>query len=280
MGHHRQPSRKILEDLIARLNEYQVGAPDTKEMFELLSLLFQEEEAYVGSRFPLGPTTIKSLARKTGRSAQTLEPILESMAGKGLVMDTEVKGKKSYLLTPTIFGFFEFTFMRLKQDLPYKRVAEIMERMFQKEMGSEVFDSRTAMSRTLVHERALSSISSEVASYDRVSEIIKSVDCWAIQDCFCRRKAQLLEKSCPRQAPLEVCMALGWVAEFLIRRGFARSATKEEALKILDETEKLGKKIRLENLEAELHIPVVSTVSTTGKGMDILKGRIEDYVRK
>ncbi len=51
-------------------------------------------------------------------------------------------------------------------------------------------------------------------------------------------------------------------------------------LNMMDEAEKLGKKIRVENLEIELHIPVVSTVSTTGKGIDILKGRIEDYVRK
>ncbi len=51
-------------------------------------------------------------------------------------------------------------------------------------------------------------------------------------------------------------------------------------LNMMDEAEKLGKKIRVEKLEAELHIPVVSTVSTAGKGMDILKGRIEDYVRK
>ena len=51
-------------------------------------------------------------------------------------------------------------------------------------------------------------------------------------------------------------------------------------LNMMDEAEKLDKKIRVWNLETELHIPVVSTVSTTGKGMDILKGRIEDYVRK
>ena len=51
-------------------------------------------------------------------------------------------------------------------------------------------------------------------------------------------------------------------------------------LNMMDEAEKLCKKIRIERLEEELHIPVVPTVSTTGKGVDILKGKIEDYVRK
>lgn len=51
-------------------------------------------------------------------------------------------------------------------------------------------------------------------------------------------------------------------------------------LNMMDEAEKLCKKIRIERLEEELHISVVPTVSTTGKGVDILKGKIEDYVRK
>jgi ferrous iron transport protein B len=51
-------------------------------------------------------------------------------------------------------------------------------------------------------------------------------------------------------------------------------------LNMMDEAKSLGKKIKVERLEEELNIPVTPTVSTTGRGMDILKGRIEDYVRK
>ncbi len=51
-------------------------------------------------------------------------------------------------------------------------------------------------------------------------------------------------------------------------------------LNMMDEVEKLGKKIKVDRLQEELQIPVVPTVSTTGKGMDILKRKIEDYVRK
>ena len=51
-------------------------------------------------------------------------------------------------------------------------------------------------------------------------------------------------------------------------------------LNMMDEAEKLGKRIRFDKLERELNIPVVPTVSTTGKGMDILKRKIEDYVRE
>lgn len=48
------------------------------------------------------------------------------------------------------------------------------------------------------------------------------------------------------------------------------------ALNIIDEAEKIGMKINLHHLEKELKVPVVATVSTTGRGIHILKGRIEE----
>lgn len=50
-------------------------------------------------------------------------------------------------------------------------------------------------------------------------------------------------------------------------------------LNIIDEAEKIGMKINMHRLEGDLKVPVVATVSTTGRGIDILKGRLEEYVR-
>ena len=50
-------------------------------------------------------------------------------------------------------------------------------------------------------------------------------------------------------------------------------------LNIMDEAKKQGIAIDSRRLEKELSLPVVETVSTTGKGMDVLRGRIEEYVR-
>jgi len=50
-------------------------------------------------------------------------------------------------------------------------------------------------------------------------------------------------------------------------------------LNIMDEAQARGLNIDIEKLEQELGVPVVSTVSTTGKGMAILRGRIEEYLQ-
>ena len=48
-------------------------------------------------------------------------------------------------------------------------------------------------------------------------------------------------------------------------------------LNIMDEAKKAGVEINIKLLEKELGVPVVGTVSTTGKGMDILRQRIKEY---
>jgi ferrous iron transport protein B len=51
-------------------------------------------------------------------------------------------------------------------------------------------------------------------------------------------------------------------------------------LNIIDEAARIGLRIDTAKLEKELGIPMVATVSITGKGIDILKGRMERYVRE
>lgn len=51
-------------------------------------------------------------------------------------------------------------------------------------------------------------------------------------------------------------------------------------LNIADEARSLGMAIDTDRLEKELNMPVVSTVSTTGEGLDVLRGKIEQYVKR
>ena len=48
-------------------------------------------------------------------------------------------------------------------------------------------------------------------------------------------------------------------------------------LNMMDEVEKIGGTIDIKKLEEVLHTPVIAITAITGKGIDILKGRIESY---
>lgn len=51
-------------------------------------------------------------------------------------------------------------------------------------------------------------------------------------------------------------------------------------LNIIDEARDSGVDIDAQRLEKELNIPVVATVSTTGEGLNMLKARVEEYVKR
>jgi len=51
-------------------------------------------------------------------------------------------------------------------------------------------------------------------------------------------------------------------------------------LNIMDEADRLGIKIDLGILEKKIGIPAIMTVSTTGRGMDVLKKRILEYAAR
>jgi len=236
MGHHLGTKDSIVP-LIDRLNKYPIGLPDDDKLRQILAILFSEEEAYVASRFPLEEATIKELVRATGWEKDRLETQLDIMADKGLVMDVTYGGKTFYLLMPGLIGFFEFTFMKQRQDLPVAELAQLMHEYLlgdpEQKMGREFFASKTPLTRSLVYEEHIP-VSSSVATYESAREIIKNASYGAIGMCYCRHKKEHLNKTCDKNAPTkEICISLGTAAKFMVRRGFAEKRSKDELLDIL-----------------------------------------------
>ncbi|RMF07520.1 MAG: 4Fe-4S ferredoxin, partial [Candidatus Neomarinimicrobiota bacterium] len=185
--------------LIDRLNQYPVGLVDSPKLREILSLLFSEEEADLAAHFPLHEATIGELEERTGLPRDRLRTLLESMADKGLVMDLPFRGETYYLLMPGVIGFFEFTFMKNRTDLPLDRVARLMSEYFrerpQEGQAREFFGTRTQMTRALVYDDAIP-VSTRVVSYHNAREIIEAAGGGAASMCYCRHQREHEGKSC------------------------------------------------------------------------------------
>lgn len=238
MGHHLG-SKSSLVPLIDRLNMFPVGLVDNAKLREILSLLFDELEAFVASRFPLEEATLPELAKRTKIPAGELLPILERMADKGLLMDIPYSGETYYLLVPGLIGFFEFTFMKKRVDIPQERIARLMTEYMHdnssgRGQGDEVFGSRTQLTRSLVYPEHVP-VTSRITTYEDAREIIMAAGYGATGLCFCRHKKEHLGESCGKGAPVEdVCISLGQAARFFVRRGFAVERSADELIAVLD----------------------------------------------
>ncbi|MBK1731931.1 4Fe-4S ferredoxin [Thiococcus pfennigii] len=241
---HLAGSKSALTPLIDRLNRYPIGLVDSARLRQILSCLFDDTEAFVGSCFPLHEATLGELAERTGRSPEDLLPVLERMADKGLVMDMAFGGTTYYLLVPGLIGFMEFTFMRRRTDLPLTDLARLMSEYLQENgqagQAGEFFGSRTQLTRALVHDEHIP-VSSHITAYEDARRIIEEADFCAVTLCYCRHKKEHLGEHCRKGAPVEdICMVLGEGARFLVRRGFARERDKASLLETLAYARSLG----------------------------------------
>lgn len=236
MGHHLQEKSSIVP-LIDRLNRYPIGLPDSDKLRQILAILFSEEEAFIASRFPLEESTLAELVRATGWRQEPLRARLETMAEKGLVLDSSYGGKTYYLLLPGLIGFFELSFMKRRQDLPAAELAQLMHEYLagdsEQRMGREFFGGKTPLTRALAYEEHIP-VTSQVATYESARELVRLAGYGAVGMCYCRHKKEHLQGQCDKNAPTEeICISLGNAARFMVRRGFAEYRSCDELLAIL-----------------------------------------------
>lgn len=243
MGHIGNGKEEVYGYLAQRLNKNPVGAPVNETLMSILHRLYTESEAILGSRFPLMPMTLDKIAGITGIAEQELKQTLESMSAKGLVVGMALSDGTYYMLAPMMVGFFEFTFMRVRDEINMKELAELFA-IYLKTPGvwEEFFGGDIKLLRTTVYERLIPAVvDTEVLSYERASEVIRQSGGGALAMCACRHRASHLGKTCAANGPVsDVCMSFAGPAEWFVRQGMARRAGVDELLQVLDLTTERG----------------------------------------
>lgn len=80
----------------------------------------------------------------------------------------------------------------------------------------------------------------QILPTQRIEEIIEKCDEIAVGNCFCRQQRDILKDTCKQTKLRENCFTLGKSARHTSNHGFARLISKEEALKILKQSEEAG----------------------------------------
>ena len=240
MGHIGK-SNGAYHRLQQRLDSTIFGAPESPLFTKILQLRFSPEDAAIATKLPVWITPADELSVRLKIPPDELEGRLDDMAKRGLIYDISHKGRRYFSLAPVIFGFFEFTFMRVREDIPQAELARLFDQyMHESELpGRTAFGGSMQAGRALVHEEALpDGDHTEVLDWERSSHIVRSASEIAVSICACRHEASHLGTACER--PLRCCLAFNYAAESLIHTGFADRITVEQAERILQECKEVG----------------------------------------
>jgi ferredoxin len=230
-------TRSAYSRLVDRLNQFPQGAPASDLLHGILRMLFSEEEAGLVALLPIKPFSAGTAAGVWKKSRAEAGSILDALASRGILLDTEQGGESVYTLPPPMAGFFEFSMMRVRQDIDQKVLAELfyeylnVEEDFVKALFTH---GDTQLGRVFVHEPALpAALSLSVLDYERASNVIATASHRAVGVCYCRHKMGHLGRAC--DGPLNICMTFNTTADSLIRHGIARSIDRSEGQDLLQE---------------------------------------------
>ena len=225
-----------------RLAQKPQGAPDSPTLMKILSILFKPEEAELARHLPHNFTSLDTLSKRLKIPKDELNDKLTDMARRGLLFDMEHDGQRFFILPPVMIGFFEFTFMRVRPDMPMKELARLFEEYFHENnerFSRSLFGGNTQLFRTLVREEAIPKDKyAEVLDWERATGIVSSASAIAVGICQCHHIAQHMGHACSKSP--EVCLTFNYGAEGLARNGIARSITKNEAMTILGKSKEAG----------------------------------------
>lgn len=236
MSHHLQKSGYTA--LVDRLNRFPQGAPPSELLYKILSILFREKEAALVSLLPIRPFTAEQAARRWKTSVAEARKVLDELAGRAILLDTEnEKGVQTWVLPPPMAGFFEFSLMRTRGDIDQKVLSELFYQYLnvEEDFVRELFaDGETRLGRAFVHEPALPEEPGLlILDYERATEVIRTASVRGVSTCYCRHKMGHLGRAC--DAPLEICMTFNGSAESLVKHGHARAVDAQEGLDLLRE---------------------------------------------
>lgn len=230
--------------LADRLNRFVQGAPPTERLFQILEMLFSEREAGLVAQLPIKPFDAKRAARIWKMKESEARKVLDELASRGILIDAHRNGSVTYVLPPPMAGFFEFSLMRVRDDIDQKVLSELFEQYITVEdefMTSLFAGTETQMGRVYLNEEVIPlqpDHALTVLDEDRASEVIATASHIGVGVCYCRHKKQHTGTAC--DAPLDICMTFNGTAESLTRHGVAKTISKQECSDLLAQARELG----------------------------------------
>lgn len=231
-------AKEAYKSLEERLNKLPQGAPPSETLYKILEMLYTKREAELVAKLPIRPFTLKTASYIWKTSEKESEIILEELAKRALILDSEKDGVKYFVLPPPMAGFMEFALMRTRGDIDQRLLSELYHQYLfvEEDFVRELFwSTETKLGRAFVQEPALDMSRNDdtlhILDYEKATHIIENSIEIGLSMCYCRHKNHHLGTAC--DAPMETCMTFNDTAKSLIKNSYARKIDVVEAKEVL-----------------------------------------------
>jgi Pyruvate/2-oxoacid:ferredoxin oxidoreductase delta subunit len=223
----------IYRQLAQRLDTIPNGFPATESGAELrlLAKLFSPDQAALAAVMRLTFESAEDIGSRAGVDRNTSYRTLKTMSRQGLIYIQKGDGELTFALMPFVVGIYEYQLPRMDAEL-----AELFEAYLQESRGSTIYGP-TPIHRVIPVDEAIPA-NFEIFPYESAVAIIEGAKSWAVRDCICRVQKRLIGDGCDH--PVENCLVFAPVEGVFDHSKVDRAVTKEEALRILYETEEAG----------------------------------------
>jgi electron transport complex protein RnfB len=225
-----------MDDVYPRLREFMDTMPggfpatDSGVELEILRKFFTPQEAEMALNLKPLPEPVAVIAGRAGMEEAEVAGLLESMASRGNVFRIRAGEQSLFMAMSFLPGLFEFHI-----DVMDRELAELFHD-YAPHLGRFWSEEKIRQKRIVPIGAAVENVK-EVATYDRVREMVAGYTDIAVSECICRVKQGLLGKPCER--PHENCLIFGpFAVSYYVENGIGRRISLGECLEIIDEAEK------------------------------------------
>ncbi len=213
---------ELYRPLAACLDALPNGFPPAADHSELrlLSVLFTPQEARLASALRPEPEPPALVAARCSADPQQVQPMLKSMAKRGLITCTRAEDGLRYALMPFVVGIYEMQVNRIDAEL-----ASLFETYYRQAFGRLLAVAPQVHRVIPVQETIKAGL--EIAPYESVSAILDRAQAWGVVDCICRKQKALVGDPC--EHPLDVCMVLGSTPGMFDASSVVRALSRDQA---------------------------------------------------
>jgi Fe-S-cluster-containing hydrogenase component 2 len=235
-----------------------MGYPYSDALLELLAEMFTPREAQIALAIPndLPPLDVVSADRIISRcdlSPQTVRDALQSLVERHLIYSRiTADGVIGYALLQVGYGIPQTFFWGGREDSTARRMAKLVLNYFSVPTTGKIYGGVKTKSYKYSPVGASIDVAMQgVLPCEQIGPIVQQTTKIAVAHCPCRMSARLLGRTDCHHS-LENCLKYDEMAEFVIDRGIARQISRDEAMQILEKSEREGLVHMVDNTQGQV----------------------------